>query len=166
MNFQKYLDEQQHDEGKPYDVLEGLNIHFEGLLILDIGNRDYNRQQYFNRYIREGTEKIECQKIIDKEDFWNISCKANSKKEAIELIKKYVEIILKKERITSIKIVININLSYLNHKDISNNFFDDPVDYNLFQFYPEKFNDMLPKLIEPIGNYFIEWNGKSWSDRI
>lgn len=164
MNLQEKIEEQAIDSDKPYNILDSLNIYFEGLLTIDSNNKDESVRQYLNEYLSKGTEYIECQKTDNIGIIWQIRCKSDSKQDAIDSIKDYLLIILKQENINFLNIGISISLSFFSHKNIDRPL-SDPIDYSLFENSLLKFSDVSPKLFEPVEPYFAKWDGKEWSEK-
>lgn len=159
----KSKEEQELKSDEAYDLLDGLNIYFEGLLTLDIIDKYKSSIQSLNEYLGKGGKDIECQKINMMEAVWQIRCKNDTKQNAIDSIKNYLSIVLKQESIELLNIGISISLSHFNHKDIDSPL-TDSIDYSLFEHFPAKFSNILPEVLEPAQPYFAKWNGKRWSE--
>ena len=142
--------------------MDGLNIHFEGLVILQIKDKNYDRNQYISQSMCTESEIIDCSWVPDIKNAWKICCKADSKKEAIKLIKKHIGKALKRENIQFANMRIDISLSYLNHKEKGHPF-ADPIDYSLFEFFSKELISNLPKLFEPLSSRCAEWEKGKWS---
>lgn len=163
MSFQSKSDEKEKDEDREWTVFDGLNIHFEGLVILQIKDKNYDRNQYINQSMYTESEIIDCKWILDIKNAWKICCKANSKKEAIKLIKEHMGRVLKKESIHFANMRIDISLSYLNHKEKGRPL-ADPIDYSLFESFSKELISILPKLFEPLSSQCVEWEKSKWSE--
>lgn len=164
MTLKKSKEEQEPNSDKAYDVINGLNIYFEGLLTLDITDKYKINIQTLNEYLSKANEYIECEKINTIGTVWQIRCKNDSKQNAIDSMKNYLSIVLKQENIELLNIGISISLSHFNHKDIDSPL-TDSIDYSLFEHFSAETFSILPKLLEPTESCFAKWNGKRWSER-
>jgi len=154
VTFEEFLDKST--------LLKDINIHFGGLITLNLLAKYEPSRHSLNEYLEIDTDNLGFHKRPDVGTLWYVRCRADTKVDAMRKILDYLATFLEENNISLMHVAISIQLIHLNHKPIDHPMVD-PIDYNLIDHLEHKQAAIFKNVIEPIEPYFAVWNGKKWS---
>lgn len=143
-------------------LLEGINIHFTGLLTLNLLDKYSSLRPSLNEHLDIDTDDLGFLKKNDIGTLWYVRCRANIKGKAMRKIIDYLATFLQENNINHMHVAISIQLAHFNHKPIDHPMVD-PIDYNLIDNLEDKKSSIFKDIYEPVEPYFAMWDGKKWN---
>lgn len=148
-----------------YNSLEGINIVYTGLLMLNNSPRLERIFDSVNECIEIDSEQLGFQKRNRSGTLWYVRCRANNMQQAHRKVLDYLSDIFCKKDLNNISIALQVSLSHFSHKEMGT-LFNESIDYEYLEQLGCGLSDIFKSLIEPTEPCFAVWNGERWSATI